>query len=137
MRVVTEQTTRDGLHIVRSWGCDCWYCHPGAHPKPAEAVAREEAARVARPPMPDEVKEILRERARSKPPKSGKHRGPDPGEDAKLARYGPLVRVTKIIDHTGGGCPRVLLACGHNKTVHHDRVREARCVRCKPERREG
>ena len=134
MRILTDQVTRDGLTIVRSWDHSCWYCHPSQHPKPAEAVAREEAARAARPPMPDEVKEMFRERARSQAKTNGKPRGPAPDDDAKLARYGPLVAVVKILDHTTGGCPRVLLSCGHNKTVHHDRVREARCVRCKPGR---
>lgn len=133
MRTLTDRTTKDGLTVVSSWGCSCWYCHPSLHPKPSEALRREEAARAARPPMPEEVKELLRERARAKSADAPK-RGPAPDEDTKLSRYGPLVAVFKIVGRTSGGCPQVVLACGHTKTVHHDRVEEARCVRCRPGR---
>ena len=130
--LLTDQKTIDGLTIVRRWRCDCWHCNPMRHPKPADVIAREEAAKAARPAMPEHVKEILRERSREK--RATLPKKPKPDEAQKLARYGPLRSVKKIIDHTKGGCPQVLLVCGHNKTVHHDQVKEARCVRCKPGR---
>jgi hypothetical protein len=81
-------------------------------------------------PMPEEVKELLRERAREK--RIAKGPAKPKVADADLeARYGPKRAVKKIIEKTDkGGAVRALLVCGHNKTVHHDGVKEARCKRC-------
>lgn len=86
-------------------------------------------------PMPAEVKELLRERSREKRKEKAKRRAalnPKPANADLERKYGPMRGIKKFIEDTPGGAVRVVLVCGHNKTVHHRKQKETRCRGCKP-----
>lgn len=124
------------LERVHVWKCSCWSCDSTRQPVPPEVLAKREAEKQARyVPMPDDVKETLRERAKAMK-KAPVSEAVQVERDRVLTeKWGPMRPVAKVLkaDATKT-CSRVVFDCGHEATIMKTQTKQARCMLCRPSR---